>query len=61
MYLCNCNGIRQRDAYAAVCAGARKPAEVFRHCGAKPQCAKCVCDLRRMIQDAEIGLRLAAE
>ena len=61
MYLCNCNGIRERDAHAAIASGARKPAEVFRRCGAKPQCAKCVCDLRRMIQDAEISLRHAAE
>ena len=61
MYLCNCNGIRERDAHAAIVSGARKPAEVFRRCGAQPRCAKCVCDLRRMIQDAEIALRHAAE
>jgi bacterioferritin-associated ferredoxin len=61
MYVCNCNGIRQRDAHAAISAGAQRPSDVFRHCQVKPQCAKCVCDLRRMIQDAEVALRHAAE
>jgi len=53
MYLCNCNGIRERDGRAAIAAGASRPAEIFRHCGAHPQCAKCVCDMRRMIDAAQ--------
>ena len=61
MYVCNCNGIRERDVHRAIAGGAQRPAEVFRHCQTAPQCAKCVCDLRRMIQDAEIALRHAAE
>jgi bacterioferritin-associated ferredoxin len=61
MYVCNCNGIRERDAHKAISAGARRPADVFRHCQSTAKCAKCVCDLRRMIQDAEIALRHAAE
>jgi bacterioferritin-associated ferredoxin len=61
VYVCNCNGIRERDAYAAIQAGATRPAHVFRHCQASPQCAKCVCDMRRMIEDAREALRSAAE
>jgi bacterioferritin-associated ferredoxin len=61
MYVCNCNGIREREAHAAISAGARRPADVFRHCQSAAKCAKCVCDLRRMIQDAEVALRHAAE
>jgi len=61
VYVCNCNGIRERDARAAIAAGAVKPAEIFRHCQAKPQCAKCVCDMRRMVQDSQETLRYAAE
>ena len=53
MYLCNCNGIRQRDGHAAIANGAQRPADIFRHCGAHPQCAKCVCDMRRMIDQAQ--------
>ncbi len=61
MYVCNCNGIRERDARSAIDAGARRPADVFRHCGAAPKCAKCVCDIRRMIGTVEQSLRHAAE
>ncbi len=61
MYVCNCNGIRERDVRAAIDQGASRPAEVFRHQGCRPQCAKCVCDMRCMIQDQQIALRYAAE
>jgi len=61
VYVCNCNGIRERDALAAIESGATKPAEIFRHCQAQPCCAKCVCDMRRMIQDSQEAFRLAAE
>lgn len=61
MYVCNCNGIRERDARAAIAAGAGKPAEVFRHCQSRPSCAKCVCDMRRMIEETRSALRHAAE
>ncbi|HSZ52385.1 MAG TPA: (2Fe-2S)-binding protein [Caulobacteraceae bacterium] len=53
MYVCNCNGIRERDAHAAIQAGAKRPAEVFHRCQATPKCVKCVRDIRRMIEAAE--------
>lgn len=61
MYVCNCNGIREREVRAAIEQGAQRPADVFRRCGAEPQCAKCVCDMRRMIQCAGEALKHAAE
>jgi len=61
MYVCNCNGIRERHAREAIEAGARRPADVFRHCGAKPQCAKCVCDMKAMIECQARVARIAAE
>jgi bacterioferritin-associated ferredoxin len=61
VYVCNCNGIRERDARAAIDAGASKPAEIFRRCQSSPRCAKCVCDMRKMIQDSQQALRFAAE
>jgi bacterioferritin-associated ferredoxin len=61
LYICICNGLRQRDAHAAIEAGASKPAQIFRHHQCRPQCAKCVCELRRMIQDRQEALRYAAE
>ena len=60
MYVCNCNGIRERDVLGAIEAGAERPAEVFRHCQAAPQCAKCVCDVQRMIRSNGDCLRHAA-
>ena len=61
MYVCNCNGLRERDVRAAIEQGASRPADVFRHCQTEAQCAKCVCDMRCMIQEAQAALRLAAE
>ena len=52
MYLCICRAIRERDVDAAVRAGARRPAEVFRACGKSPQCGTCACDLRQRIDHA---------
>lgn len=61
MYVCNCHGIREREVRAAIDAGARRPAEVFRARQCRPQCAKCVCDMRQMIDESRQALRYAAE
>lgn len=61
MYVCNCNGIRERQVHDAISAGARRPADVFARCQAAPRCAKCVCDMRRMIRGRQEALRFAAE
>ena len=61
MYVCNCNGIREREVRAAIEAGATRPAEVFMACDARPQCARCVCDMKQMIDDQRDLLRYAAE
>ena len=49
MYLCICRAIRDRDVDAAVRAGARRPADIFRACGTNPQCGGCAGDLRQRI------------
>ena len=61
MYVCNCNGIREREVRAAIEAGATRPAEVFRACDSQAQCARCVCDMRKMIGEHGEALRYAAE
>ncbi len=61
MYVCNCNGIREREVRAAIDAGAARPAEIFKACDSAPQCARCVCDMRKMLQDGREALRFAAE
>jgi bacterioferritin-associated ferredoxin len=52
MYICICKAIREREVDAAVRAGARRPADVFRACGKSPQCGTCACDMRERIAHA---------
>ena len=61
MYVCNCNGIREREVRTAIEAGADRPRQIFAAHNCQAQCAKCVCDMRRMIQDAQEMFALAAE
>lgn len=61
LYVCNCNGIRERQVRAAIEAGASRPADVFRAQGCKVQCARCVCEMREMIDQSREVLRYAAE
>jgi len=52
MYICICRAIREREVDAAVRAGARRPADVFRAYGKSPQCGNCACDMRERIAEA---------
>ncbi len=61
MYVCNCNGIRERDVRAAIDRGASRPAEIFKACGAAAQCARCVCDMRQLLDESRETLAFAAE
>ena len=61
VYVCNCNGIREREVRAAIAAGASRPAEIFKACDAAPQCARCVCEMREILQEQREALRYAAE
>ncbi len=61
VYVCNCNAIRERQVHQAIAAGACSPKQIFDHAQCRPQCAKCVCEMREMIDDAQIALRMAAE
>jgi bacterioferritin-associated ferredoxin len=61
LYVCNCNGIREREVRAAIDAGATRPVEIFRSKGCQAQCAKCVCEMRQMIQESREALAFAAE
>lgn len=61
VYVCNCNGLRQRDVAAAIEAGAARPKDVFDRHQCRPQCARCVCEMREMIDDSRQAFALAAE
>lgn len=52
MYVCLCNALKDRQMKAAAaapdCAGV---ADVFKACGAKPRCGKCLHMVADMIED----------
>jgi len=52
MYVCICNALRDKELAAAAGGDARTVAEVFRRCGRRPQCGKCLPDVAQMIEDA---------
>lgn len=63
MYVCICNALRDREINAAA-VDAESVGEVFRRCGRRPQCGKCVPDVARAIDDqrcADACAQLAAE
>lgn len=52
MYVCMCNALRDKELAAAAGADARNVADVFKRCGRRPQCGKCLPDVAQMIEDA---------
>lgn len=61
LYVCNCNGLRQRDVALAIEAGACRPRDIFSANQCQAQCAKCVCEMREMIQESRQAFAMAAE
>ena len=45
MYICNCNGITERQVKVAIQAGAIRWQDVHTHFGCMPQCGKCECEI----------------
>ena len=45
MYVCNCNGITERQVTVAVQAGATRWKDVHAHYDCAPQCGKCQCEM----------------
>jgi len=61
MYVCNCNGLREREVSAAITEGAQTPCQVYERLGCAPRCGRCRIDMQRMIEDRAAATRLAAE
>ena len=61
MYVCNCNGIRERDVAAAAQDGASHPALVFKRQGCQAKCGRCIEDMRLFLTNEVNKARLAAE
>lgn len=63
MYVCICNALKDRRIREAA-ADAKNVGEVFRRCGTKPQCGKCLPDIAKLIEEERASapsMRLAAE
>ena len=52
MYVCNCNGITERQVRDAIRAGVRRWDEVHARYDCAPRCGMCECEIARAI-DAE--------
>jgi bacterioferritin-associated ferredoxin len=50
MYICLCNSISDRTVRAVVAAGCRSVAQVYQAIGERPQCGKCVSQIRAMVR-----------
>ncbi|MEO0878430.1 MAG: (2Fe-2S)-binding protein [Pseudomonadota bacterium] len=64
MYVCICNALKDRDLAAAARDDAQSVADVFRRCGKRPQCGRCLPDVAQIIEDERPlseAHRLAAE
>lgn len=61
MFVCNCNGLRERDVHAVIETGARTPARVHRACGGRTQCGQCVKEIAGMIRARRTAERAAAQ
>ncbi|MEM8936935.1 MAG: (2Fe-2S)-binding protein [Pseudomonadota bacterium] len=63
MYVCICNALKENVVKDAARGDVRTVREVFRRCGTRPQCGKCVHDVAQIIaeeRDAE-ATTVAAE
>ena len=51
MYVCICNALKDREMSAAASNDAHTVAEVFKRCGARPKCGKCLPDVAELIEE----------
>ena len=52
MYICNCNGINERQVKIAVDAGATCWEDVHAHFGFIPQCGKCQFEIIEALSES---------
>lgn len=51
MYVCICNGFTEKDVKNAVGLGASSVAGVYKSMDCSPQCGKCGCDIKGMLDE----------
>jgi bacterioferritin-associated ferredoxin len=63
MYVCLCHALTMRDIKSQLDNGCGSVAGLYKRLGCRPQCGKCVTDVRRIVQSAKsaVSNTLAAE
>lgn len=51
MYICICNGHKERDIRAAAAAGLRCPREIYAQLGKPPRCGRCLELAAQLIEE----------
>lgn len=49
MYICLCNGLREKDIDAAIAEGAVNHSEVYQALGCNPKCGMCVPEVEERL------------
>ncbi len=57
MYVCNCNGVTEREIRQAVELGADSLAQVSAELGVATCCGRCRCDAKRVIREHKAEMR----
>jgi bacterioferritin-associated ferredoxin len=52
MYVCNCNGLTQRQVRQAIENQPGDVMSVYRYYECQPQCGRCVPEIREMLDEA---------
>jgi bacterioferritin-associated ferredoxin len=50
MYVCICNALTDKQIRRAVCSGACRTSEVYRHLDCVPRCGKCVAEVLDVVR-----------
>jgi bacterioferritin-associated ferredoxin len=53
MYVCNCNGITEKDVAQAIENGCARAEDIYAECGTQPQCGRCIDRLRASLAALE--------
>ena len=56
MYVCLCNALTTRDVNGELQNGCGSVAGIYKRLGCRPQCGKCVTDVRRLVQSAKAAV-----
>lgn len=51
MIVCSCNVLRERQLREAARGGAQSEREAYAHLGCKPQCGRCLCYARELVNE----------